>query len=379
MIKINNFKAPNSASPTIIGTGTFYGKPSYFKIVYAGVDPSKSTLNTQAVLYEADIYKYIAGHNEEIKKYFVNIFNVFEVRFDFLVTNIIENQYDPIFLQRKHDLHLDDGDNVCIIITENSESITLNDFIKLFTDIQVSYNYDLLKRTLSNIFYLVLQGINILNNTLRIQHNDMHFGNILIKENIDNIFYDINKTDIEHKMFQSKYKISIYDFDRAYLEGTHNNLLDTLCPNGTGCNSLSNKDVFVFIQSVMYNYITYELNIEYVLLVKYLKELLLFLLNNDVNIFNILEQNLKNINSNIDSTFWSAYCIHIDAGQIIFGKPCLPPTETDTYLPWLNIDNIISNFGNFTRDIQKKTEYYYYKKYLKYKQKYLKLQDQLGE
>ena len=182
-MEITTFLVPNSASPTIIGKGMCNGIPAYFKIFYNGNDPAKRSSEVDALLYESRIYNLISKQNDEIKKYFIKFLYSGDSTINELHNNnIIKNINNQILIQRMNENKIDKNSQIHIIVTEDSKSESLSDYLEKLTNDSVNNNYNEIKKILNNIFDLVLQGIHILNDTLEIQHNDMHFGNILIKK-----------------------------------------------------------------------------------------------------------------------------------------------------------------------------------------------------
>ena len=242
-----------------------------------------------------------------------------------------------------------------MIITEDSGSERLSDWLSRQTNIYNDYDYGILQQKLNNIFDVVLQGIYTLNVRLNIQHNDMHFGNILIKSDLteyETILINNKKTYIE-----SYYKISIYDFDRAYYKNHDNALLNELCNSGNGCNNLSFKDSFVFIQSIISIYINSLTQNTYSLLSQYLRNLINALILKESHRNKLIDNMNKILKDN--SVHWSAYCMHIDnQNKIQMGYPCNPPNIIDTYVPWLK--DIYTNFMNYVKNNRK--DYYKYQK-----------------
>lgn len=366
---ITEFLRPNSASPTIIGKGMYNGKPAYYKMFYNGNEPNKKNSLISGLLYESEVYKFISEQNDDIQKYFIKfLYSSNSTLNDLYRNRIITNLRDSILLERMNALDIEYNSTIHIIVTENSNSITLNEFFNNLTDDSVQHNYNLMAKILTDIFELVFECIYVLNKKLHIQHNDMHFGNILIKHE-RNTYHPTN----ENKYFDSYFKISVFDFDRAYHEGKNNMLLDEFCDTGNGCNSLSLKDLFVFIQSLIFLYLTTINKPTHSLLSRYLKELLSSIVPNDQLI--ILVENMKQIQENKKNTHWSSYCAsQINTNDIkLLQYPCNDTSKQDLLMGWL--DSMYEKFKNFNSNITKITFTYYYKKYLKYKEKYLKLKN----
>ena len=327
----------------------------------------KKNITNDALLYESQIYNLISQQNDEIKKFFIGFFYSTDTTINELYNQgIIKNKSETILLERMAALDILPDSKIHVIVTEDSKSESLNDYLLKFTNNFVSNDYNIIKKILSNIFDLVIQGIYVLNDILKIQHNDMHFGNILIKQNKME-YSTFDKTHLE-----SEYKISIYDFDRAYYNGHDNELLNNLCATGDGCNNLSLKDMFVFIQSLIFKYLSINTDIRYSLLKKYLEELLQAVV--PANYIELLIKNMQDIFNQQKNLHWSSYCMHLDnLNHISLSYPCSNTKDQDIMMSWL-VD-VPNNFKIFTADI-KKESYTYFKKYLKYKNKYLLLKKQ---
>jgi hypothetical protein len=353
--EITEFLPANSASPTIIARGIYRGTPAYFKIFYNGTDPQKRHNNIEALLYESSIYKFISHQDENIKNFFVQFLHSTDTTLDELIqTRVIKERDNKVLVQRMQILRIDYTSKIHLIVTENSDSESLSDYLKRQTNTYNNNNYNLVKKKLSNIFDLVIQGIYILNNKLKIQHNDMHFMNILIKK--EDKEYKLLDSD---KYLESDYKISIYDFDRAYRVGYDNQLLKELCEFGAGCNNLSYKDMFVFIQSIIFQYLSIESKPEYSLLTRYFNDLINALIPNAFK--DPLITNMKNIFNQKSDLHWSSYCLRRDNAKLLyFSKPCDTTAQIDTYLPWLA--NIYVNFSKFVKDLKNESYNYNIKK-----------------
>jgi hypothetical protein len=93
---------------------------------------------------------------------------------------------------------------------------------------------------------IIISGIIKLRN-MSINHNDLHFNNILYVEKPTKYWvYNENYKEI---VLNSDVQILLYDYDRAYYNNhNHNNPI----LNGLGCNSFVDKhDIFIFIQQIL--------------------------------------------------------------------------------------------------------------------------------
>ena len=371
-ITITDFLLSKSASPSIIAKGYFNKIPAYFKIFYNGDDETIKTKSTKALLYESNVYKHISTFEDIDKQFFIKLLSTMDTTINELVLNkYIKDGNNEVLQQRMKQLKIDIYSKVHIIITEDTDSINLYTFIDLFSDDKFNKNnFNNLLNILNQVFHLVLRGILILNNIFKIQHNDLHFSNILIKT--QDTYYKFHQDSKQtHK---SNYKISIFDFDRSYQFDKNNEILDDMCKIGYGCNSLSYKDIFGFVQDICYLLIQYDddkKHPKYFWLSKYLTSLLSELIPDDdirIYLYSNAKKNLKK-NLNINS-----YCLHEEDSEIIYGMPCSDVKKQDELSSWLG--DVYENFNKFIYKTIKITEdkkMSYFEKYIKYKNKYLLL------
>ena len=106
IVKIDYFLSPNSASPTIMGKGTYGGVAAFFKIFYDGTNPTKLTNTIKALKYELEVYKKIDRSEENIKHFFVKYLASMKTTFYNLHTEFIINSNDPILLERMKKLNI---------------------------------------------------------------------------------------------------------------------------------------------------------------------------------------------------------------------------------------------------------------------------------
>ncbi len=382
-IEINKILKPNSASPTIIGRGFYNGKPAFFKI-FQNINTNTNTntntnsdikkLQIKGLDYEVKIYEFISKQKEEFKQYFIPFLGYFKTTLRKLVEqNIIKiknEQNKEILNSRMKELELNWDSPINVLVTEDTQSEPLENYLDILTNDVLNNDAVFAKKILSNIFDLVLQGIKVLNNNLQIQHNDMHFGNILLKV----IEKDYPRTN-PNMVLKSRFKISIYDFDLSYHKGNNNLYLTetNLCETGSGCNTISFKDYFVFVQSIIKFYLQKKDIPQYSILTNYLYELLKAIVPD--NVLPGLIDNMVQILTDKKDLHWSSFCMHVNKNFIELNYPCSPTQEQDKLMPWLG--SIYDNFKNFTNDVKTISDNnpnsYYYKKYLKYKNKYLAL------
>jgi hypothetical protein len=242
----------DSASTSIICKGIYNDKKVFFKIFYIDENYNDN------LEYEAKIYNFITAQSNEktkkyienyfIKMYFYKKFNIKEFKELFDTTNInIYNEIIEFFKTNKNNI---DGENkkIAIICTEDTESQTLKTF--LLNYIYEINNEEEIKNKLKIIFLIIINAIYILNEILKINHNDIHFSNILIKETPKpnpTIYYIKN-----NRKFDSIYQIKIYDFDRSYRDRCQNKYIERyeLEKIGQAYNKLTFHDNFIFIRSI---------------------------------------------------------------------------------------------------------------------------------
>ncbi len=212
IISINNnehnfiYQKPNSKSPSIIFKGFWNGVPCYFKIFSS---------THKGLLYEQYLYNYIKTRQTEplLQDNFVKVLDLFKM-------NKKEKDVFSSYIKSKvSDIDrvlgiLNRTDNICFIVTEDIGGKGYFDFI--FNKRQ-QLDINLLKETIFEIIY----SIYLLNTHLKIVHNDLHFDNILIKEESKPT---IKEYIINGKRYSKprKYKICIYDFDKSYMENVSN-------------------------------------------------------------------------------------------------------------------------------------------------------------
>jgi len=391
-MNIIKYIEPNSASPSIICQGTYNDKPAYFKI--SKVNKPTTDSSEQGLYYEGTIYKKINDYknNEKVKNiqaFFLNYLDYRKIyKADLIdITNNITNNitkkienYDK-FIRRLNILAPGGNYDVLrILITEDNNTITLYDMIKSLDD---SHDISSIKIVLADLLYPVLLGIDIMYNILDINHNDMHFKNILCCKEEKLTAYYIGSNEF----YVSRYKINIFDFDLSYQVNKNNNKLSVdFCKMTGSCNRKSMKDYYVFIQSILSSYYKYYTKPNYKRLTQCLQEIFTILVPKEYQSSFI--KNMDDIQNNKKTLFWSAYCAKMDdAKELTMDIPCNETDKSDTYLYWLkditekfrkdfiadkidiNIDEPNKFFMINTQKFMKSDE----NKYIKYKKKYIKL------
>ncbi len=343
------------------------------------------------LMYEQLIYKYIKTRDERIKpyyeQYFVKVYDVLKVKNSVLREFLNDKNVQVIRGVIRNHWTLTELDSVLfnpdkfiyMIFTEDIGGITYSEFL--------NKNYNNEKLFTDTIFDMVY-GIYLMNNKLKLMHNDNHFGNVLIKMDLPDTECKYQIESIEYTKIKN-FRLCFYDFDLSFLK---NNLNPTLDSEWFAQNKASAKDIWTLLnsltQSVKYNPEIPKLNKEYIInhifnevvsdeedywsgvhdftayknLDFYPNIVKLILNNSETNINFLKKIYLETI---YERKFWNAYCV--DNIQ----NPCVIPDDTTTYpLPVLNRflsdDKIIEilEFRNLDT---------FYKKYLKYKTKYLYL------
>jgi hypothetical protein len=305
---IEEFKSDSSS-----GANFYTGKINIIQDDWDGSVFIKSTKeNTENLVYERSVYKTLFDKNKihpEIDSMFILPVGIFE------------------------------KDNKAILVTKK-----YNNMIALF-----DYIYEN-RLTIDNMYNIVLEVFNAtyyMNTILKIQHNDLHFGNILIKKHSPRKKkYFFNNKQSFMKDYMSEYTVRIYDFDQAYMENKENTYLDSnLCYDYGSCNQFSTKDLFIIAgQFIIYNGINPEF-----------KDIIRNTI--DIDLFNAISQ--------LKDDHWSRFCKMetTNLKSFISKMGCTDRTLHSS------LGQMIDNFL-----IYMQSKYIVIKnKYLKYKNKYLKL------
>ncbi len=270
---LNMFGLKTSASMSEILRGTYNGSPVYIKMF-----GQKTIHNSSSGLeYEQRIYRYIKDRqallNPDpkllVSPIFVPVYDVFKIRkYDFY--NLIDSK-----LKIKDGIHNDKfyysttiNDDTKVLYTNVPPPIiSTNDYVYFIVTGDTSsqeYHHFFLNNidnknniisTLFDIFY----AIYLLNEKFKINHNDIHFSNILIKNNIHRKNYYIDSIFMSREV---NWEVLIYDFDGAYFDGIINNkLFDNNFINvGKSNNFNLTRDVWTILNS-FWSTINYEIKI----------------------------------------------------------------------------------------------------------------------
>ena len=370
-----------SATTSFIFKAKYLDKPCYIKSFF---------ITEENLIYEQKIYHYIETRNEQIKPYyedyFVKVYDTIKVAcVDF--QNLLDSQnvkinrpdFSPSW-NTNYDFRTKLHANIYIylIITEDTGGITYKEFFEKNYD-----NENLIINTLFDMIY----GIYLMNNKLKIMHNDNHFGNVLIK-------IDLPQTESKYQIEKIEYaktknfRLCFYDFDLAFLQDELNPHLSS---NWLVQNKKSAKDIWTLLNSILgcmrdspkispeiKSYFINKIFGKFVTNKKfwrnqrdlssykkldYIGNLVFVILDHSQSdrdkLIKILVEHAR------DGKFWNAYCVNNEH------NPCIIPDEPLLYpLPVLYRlikDEHYGEILGFTNVDP------FYKKYSKYKSKYLEL------
>jgi hypothetical protein len=366
-IVINKYE-PNINDNVFIFKGLYYGKPCFYKCF--------NDLATKKQFYEQKIYEYIKTRNEKIKPYYEDYFVKIYGNYKLSSIKFIEKLIDCDEMKKLSE-EIQKENYIYIIITEdltqNGETV-FNYFINNFDN----------KNKIINVVFDLIYGIYLMNNKLKLMHNDLHFHNIFI------VYYDTEKEskyEIEKVEYIRKknYKVCFYDFDLSYLKNNDNEYLYDL---NIIKNELSAKDIWTILFAIITtigtkvedNKIIKDVNIKNnffnnifntELIVNIDREMdtkltfYMILMNTLLDNDNELKIQLLKVYEN--PRYWSAFCVDNNT------KNCITP-----YIPKLLPLEVLKRLlhNNFIFRILKfyKVNSFYYK-YLKYKNKYLQLKN----
>lgn len=367
-------------SSSYIFKAKFSNKPCFIKAFF---------ISENNLLYEQKIYRYIHTRNELIKPYyedyFVKLYSAIKISSRDFISFLNDNNVKIITRSAPWNTNhtfnriLSYSTHIYLIITEDIEGMSYKEFYEL--------NYKdekLITNTLFDIFY----GIYLMNCRLKLMHNDTHFGNIMIKIDlpITSTKYQIDKVEYTRN---KNYKLCFYDFDLSFLEGEPNPHLDD---TWVVQNKKSAKDIWTILNSLAHfilikssdidfrakqyfvnnifannlydpDYWVIPGNSDQYKNLDYIGSIIKIILNNSKSHRETLERNYYDYVTT--GIFWNAYCVNN------IQDPCVIPD--DLFLYPLEVlhryvnDEHISNILNFI-DVNP-----FYKKYVKYKTKYLEL------
>jgi len=271
----------NSASPTDTWTVyfkdniTYDNKPITSGFLKIFMIPSPvlggNVLANLGLKYEMDIYKYIIKNIIKYKicpNFVKYLASGEECRFYDLLNILVGNLYDPldVSLLSKEDCTKNLIRNLFYVLKEKERrpSIQSNMAIHILRPVDFTsklYNILLLENMDDNItlnkwltmnsrkyteFWNIIFQITVacyVMSLSKLVHNDLHSGNIFIKDlGTETLFvYNINGNEL---VIKTRYQPLIYDFDRGYVEKFGDNELLNNCYRNSQCNIfIENKDI----------------------------------------------------------------------------------------------------------------------------------------
>jgi len=337
-----------SSSDSFMFKAKYDTKPCYIKAFF----PPNPNL-----VYEQKIYRYIASRNDKIKPlyqdYFVKIYNVCKVMSidfsNFLNRNRVKNKIDGMLWSTSNptlNTKLYSIGYVYLIITEDMEGDTYQNFyLSNYTN----------EKLITNTLFDMIYGIYLMNDKLKLMHNDNHFGNVLIKVGLPSIDtrYQINNTEY---LKEKNYRLCFFDFDLAFLENENNDYLNRDGnDNWIVQNKKSAKDIWTILNSIMRDISRANS--------AYLTNIINTILNNSEPHKEMIKKIDRETRSR--SKYWNAYC------DYNIQNPCVIPDEPFLYplsvlVRYIGNERIKSMLDFIDQGV-------YYRKYIKYKNKYLAL------
>ena len=360
-----------SHSTSYIFKAQYCTNPSEYKKCYI----KAFFIREENLIYEQQIYNYIKTRNEQIKEYyedyFVKVYDNFKVSDKDFTSFLRNNHLECEELEMKLNFY----SNIYLIITEDIEGITYKEFFENnYTD------EDLMINTLFDMIY----GIYLMNDRLKLMHNDNHFSNVLIKTNLLETSCKYQIGNVEY-IKQKKFRLCFYDFDFSYLIDYINPYLQNKHSGKSVIqNKFSAKDIWSLLNSILrssrenitnQNQRNYLINtivhnkiyqqLETFPQLNFYSKIINLILNNDKTKID----KLKNIylDWRNKQKFWNANCVNN------IQEPCNIPHEPELYplnvlLRLIADDYIITKLKFITLNSL-------YKKYLKYKIKYIELKN----
>ena len=211
------------------------------------------------------------------------------------------------------------------------------------------------EKLITNTLFDMIYGIYLMNDKLKLMHNDNHFGNVLIKIGLPSIEtkYQIDNTEY---LKEKNYRLCFFDFDLAFLENENNDYLNRNDnDHWIVQNKKSAKDIWTILNSFM--------RLNSVVNPAYLTNIINTILNNSERHKEMIKKIDRETRSR--SKFWNAYCEdNIQSFCIIPDEPFLYPLSV--LERYIGNERIKSMLDFIDQDV-------YYRKYIKYKNKYLAL------
>jgi hypothetical protein len=374
------FFPKKSASNSVVYTGINIEDefPVYFKVFCLDCFHNMKLYNNEELLYELSIYNYLNNLDDEIKNLVhhniilpIDIFSINKSELEKNITPKGNFMFEDILLYENNNKSKDE---YIFIVTPNYQGNNLESYLK-----NILYDGTFNKNILTNILFELIYGVYFLNEKFGIIHNDLHFGNIIIKKLNKPIIktYLINGAKVYKTSY---YNVYIYDFDRAffYPENVENFILqkDINKENGVVNDSTvfdlkkhGSIDIFTILISLFYMKQNKKPN-QIVILDDIIKNMS----NSSPNINKNLKQLFDDNKTDEKKFFWNRFCDRTDISKSI-PPDCVRPTYPDLE-PGKVLLRFVNEYKNELNFIEPKTEAIYWKKYLKYKQKYLELKKQ---
>jgi len=260
-------RSANGNKPIIVGTGSLRTDPSLK--VFVKLCPSYEEDNYQALRYESCVYDNIKRLKmcNVVKKIYTatikgdgKMFNPNNPYFTPESLAKIEGLYTKVY-PKPPDLDKEDVDYF-LLFTIKSGTMTLEDAFKK----KILLNEKQFKAIIFQVAFSLCKL-----HKAGIQHNDLHFGNILIDTNaVGSIEYTVglpSKEGIENVTFVvpiDKCRVLLYDWDLGLAEcGLNYYLEEELCPNYGVCNDLNIKFDFYTFMRGFDKYMKHYLNPEF--------------------------------------------------------------------------------------------------------------------
>ena len=391
IITFTKYKIKSSASESFIFTGVL-------KSNNMDVFCKFFTINKESLIYEKNIYNFINQFGEENMIFKETIIQHIVIPVDIIYTKKINL---PIDLIPSNMDDYDDFDEIsddiimCGIITQKYNSYTtIDDKIKQLSNSDlitlslikidgVDTNINMNQYNIIKIIFSVLYSIYLLHMKLDVMHNDNHFGNILYYDMPE--FTKVYKLGAQEIKSKENFTTRIYDFDQSSKIHQHSkyNSLDNVeldkdfCEEYGSCNRHTEKDVYMLIASLIRIYVKNRS--------QFLREIVICLINNNNRLISIIEK----VQQQKLSHFWSSY-LEMNGLQNNF----INNSGNVASYPDLEITNVLNRFirkyssmnlllikdehGNYMKftDVNlNPIDDITYKKYLKYKKKYLNLKN----
>jgi hypothetical protein len=348
----------NSGSTSYMFKAKYNSKPCYIKAFF---------IAEQRLLYEQKIYRYIQTRNKTIHKYyedyFVKLYDVFKISCINFGNFLDDNNVKYINTSNSWDTNNDFLTKLVSAVNVTKEPI----YLIITEDIQGQDYYAFMesnyanKPLIINTFFDIIYGIYLMNSRLNIFHNDNHFGNILIKTGLQETStkYQIDKIEYTRK---KNYRLCFYDFDLSYLKDKPNpELLDKKI---IWQNKTSAKDIWI-LAFLLYRMVT-EFSKQYPTIdLEHIKIINNVIMNNSQTYMDKMSKIYIDHITSPEINHWNGFCI--DNIQ----NPCEIPDEPSLY-PLQVLYRYINDVR--IKDFLGLTEVNaFYKKYIKYKTKYLAL------